>query len=185
MSEITLLLERINGGSQAAFDELVPLVYEELRRQARRCLSGRRGNETLQPTELVHEAFLKLLGRGTDWQGSRHFYNAAAQVMRQVLVTQARTNSAKKRGNPRLRVELEDLPEQGHKEELDWEAMDTALGELQRRDQRRYQVVMLRYFCGLTDAQTAQALDVSEKTVERDWATAKAFLRSRMEPTDD
>jgi RNA polymerase sigma-70 factor (ECF subfamily) len=161
MSDITVLLERINAGNAAAFDELVPLVYEELRRQANRYLPSRRDGEALQPTELVHEAFLKLVGGDADWHGSRHFYNAAALVMRQILVSHARTVQSQKRSATGCRIPLEDLPEPGPIDDIDWEALDAALGELQQRDPRRYQVVMLRYFCGLTDAQVVVQFELS------------------------
>lgn len=190
--EITLVLRRLNQGEGAAYDELVPLVYRELRRRARRYLSGQAAGHTLQPTALVHEAFIKLAGGGNGgdagWRDSRHFYNAAAEVMRQILVSHARGKRALKRGGAGGRRELEAPVDQlpAHPEGVgpdgpDWEALDLALAELATRDERRYRVAMLRYFAGLTDAQVAAALGVSEKTVERDWATARAFLRARME----
>jgi RNA polymerase sigma factor (TIGR02999 family) len=184
MSELTRILERVNRNEPGAFDELVPLVYEELRRRARGHLAGRRNGHTLQPTALVHEAFLKLGGASVGkavWQDSRHFYNAAAEVMRQILVSHGRRSSAKKRGGDARRVGLSGVePISEGSNEPDWDALDRALNELRAMDERRYRVVMLRYFTGLTDAQAAQALGVSEKTVERDWATAKVFLRGRM-----
>ena len=177
MSEITVLLERLNTGDRRAFDELVPLVYDELRARARHCLSGQHNGHTLQTTALVHEAFLKLLGPHTAWRDSRHFYNAAAEVMRQILVSHSRAKSAQKRGGLLKRVDLPDVPAP-LPEDVDWEVVDRALVELRKLDERRYHVVMLRYFAGLNDAETAQALDVSEKTVKRDWSTAKSFLRA-------
>jgi RNA polymerase sigma factor (TIGR02999 family) len=185
MAEVTVLLERLNVGDAAAFDELVPLVYQELRAKARHFLASQPAGHTLQPTALVHEAFLKMAGRGGVWQGSPHFYNAAAEVMRQVLVSHARAKRARKRSDGRRRVDVADVPalaDTADADGPDWEALDAALTELRQRDERRYRVVMLRYFAGLTDAQAAEALGVSEKTVERDWATARVFLRSRMEP---
>lgn len=183
MAELTVLLERVNRGEPGSFDDLLPLVYEELRRRARQCLAGQRRGHTLQPTALVHEAFLKLArGAGEPgWQNTRHFYYAAAEVMRQILVSHARASSARKRGGAARRVALEGVePVTADGDEPDWEALDRALEELREIDARRYQVVMLRYFTGRTDAQVAQFLGVSEKTVERDWATAKVFLRARM-----
>jgi RNA polymerase sigma factor (TIGR02999 family) len=187
MPEITRVLERLNRGEEHAFDELVPLVYEELRRRATRRMGP--GRNTLEATALVHEAFIRLLSaRSSDWKGSRHFYNAAAQIMRQVLLNHARGKDAQKRGGGRKRVELDDVPgETGAAtagavagDDVDHAALDAALSELREMDERRYQVVMLRYFAALTDAQVAVALGVSEKTVERDWNTAKAFLKAKM-----
>src|SRR5699024_3161707 len=141
---------------------------------ARACLSGRRNGHTLQPTALVHEAFLKITasgGVGANWQNSRHFYNAAAEVMRQILVSYGRRRSAVKPGGARRRVALEgvepvaDGANGGPGGEPDWEAVDVALEELRALDERRYRVVMLPYFAGRTDAQVAQAINVSEKTV--------------------
>jgi RNA polymerase sigma factor (TIGR02999 family) len=184
MSDLTRILERMNRNEPGAVEELVPLVYEELRRRAHACLSDRRNGNTLQPTALVHEAFLKLTGApdgGASWQGSRHFYNAAAEVMRQIVVSYGRRRRAKKRGGGARRVDLSGVePIAERAIEPDWDALDQALAELRGLDERRYRVVMLRYFSGLTDAQVARTLEVSEKTVERDWATAKTFLRGRM-----
>jgi RNA polymerase sigma-70 factor, ECF subfamily len=181
MGEATVLLERLNQGDQKAFDELVPLVYQELRGRAAFCLSGNGNGHTLEATALVHEAFLKLVGRDSSWKNSRHFYNAAAEVMRQILVSRARARKAIKRGGLARRVEFDDAPARAGDDSTDWEALDAALGELKIVDGRRHQVVMLRYFAGLTDAEVALALDVSEKTVQRDWATAKLFLREKMQ----
>ena len=188
MGQVTLILERLNRGDEGALEELIPLVYDELRRRANGRLAGRNGH-TLQPTVLVHEAYLKLAGgRSMNWQGSRPFYNAAAEVMKQIVLNHARAATAQKRGGDRRRVELsgvEPAIEGGGStldgEETDWEALDRALAELRAMDGRRYQVVMLRYFAGLTDAQAAQTLEVSEKTVERDWAAAKLFLRAALD----
>ena len=205
MSQVTLILERLNRGDAAAFDELVPLVYAELRRLAARRLSAvgpkaGGGDHTLQPTAVVHEAFLKLmpdrapsdaggdariaLAAAAAWQGSRHFYNAAAEAMKHIVLNHARANAAGKRGGGRRRVALDGaepvLRSAAADDEPDWEALDRALAELRGMDGRRHEVVMMRYFAGLTDAQVAAALGVSEKTVERDWAAARAFLRARV-----
>lgn len=180
MSDVTTLLERLNRDDPDAFNELVPVVYGELRRRAARYLTGKQNGHTLQPTALVHECFLKLVGRKSDWKSSRHFYNAAAEVMRQILVSHARAKSAAKRSGGGQRVELEGVEPVAEENQTDWESLDRALGELRELDERRYQVVMFRYFAGLSDAQVARALDVSEKTIERDWKTARVFLRARM-----
>jgi RNA polymerase sigma factor (TIGR02999 family) len=133
---------------------------------------------------LVHEAFLKLAGgQPHSWHDSRHFFNAAAEVMRQILVSHHRSRSARKRGGSARRIALdwvEPVTDRADEDAPDWEALDRALDELRQIDERRHQVVMLRYFAGLTDAQVAESLGISEKTAERDWATAKVFLRARM-----
>ena len=185
-SPVTLLLDRVNRGDRGALDELVPLVYDELRRKAAAYMS-RPGNagHTLQPTALVHEAFARMVGSGGEnagrWQTSRHFFHAAAEVMRQVLVDHARRKGAAKRGGKLRRVDLDAVDVEAADDETDWEALDRALSELKAMDDRRYQVVMLRYFAGLSDPQIAESLEVSQRTVERDWTTAKAFLRGRVE----
>jgi RNA polymerase sigma factor (TIGR02999 family) len=191
MSDVTFILQRLNDGDQRAMDELIPLVYDDLRERARLYMARRRGGHTLQPTALVHEAFAKLVAgeqRGR-WRTGRHFFNAAAEAMRQILVDHARRRSAAKRGGDRPKVELDaselawdepGSPSDGD-DGPDWEALDRALIELKEMDSRRYQVVMLRYFGGLTDAQVAEALGVTDRTVQRDWTTARAFLRARVE----
>src|SRR4051794_28198420 len=149
MAEITRVLERLNRGEEHAFDELVPLVYEELRRRASRRLGPGADHHTLEPTALVHEAFVRLLSaQSIDWHGSRHFYNAAAQVMRQVVLNHARGKNAKKRGGgDRNRVELDDVAADTGaataREEIDHAALDAAMSELREMGERRYQVVML------------------------------------------
>jgi RNA polymerase sigma factor (TIGR02999 family) len=190
--ELTLVLERLNQGEPGAYEEMLPLVYRELRRRAQSYLASQAAGHTLQPTALVHEAMLKLRGweggggDGIGWRDSRHFYRAAAEVMRHVLVSHARSKRALKRGGAaasRDPVAVDEIAAvvADRNDGPDWEALDLALAELRARDERRYQVTMLRYFAGLTDAQVAESLGVSEKTVERDWTTARAFLRARME----
>jgi RNA polymerase sigma-70 factor (ECF subfamily) len=182
--EVTLVLERLNAGDAAAFNDLVPLVYHELRFRAARYLATRHNGHTLQPTALVHEAFLRMAGPKATWKSSRHFYNALAEVMRQVLANHARAKAAEKRGGSVRRTELRDVEFAAPDEPTDFSALDDALQRLRAMDERRYQVVMLRYFAGLTDAQVAEKLGVSEKTVERDWATAHAFLFVELERHD-
>ena len=189
---VTLVLERINRGDPSAAAELMPLVYQELRRRARFYMGREQAGHTLQATALVHEAFVRLVGDKTGWENSRHFFNAAAEVMRQLLVDHSRRRSAVKRGGQGRRVPLEDvevaapgagatLPLDG----IDWEALDRALKELQSEDERRYQVVMLRYFAGLPEHEVAKCLDISPRTVIRDWKTARMFLLAAMNGSDD
>ena len=180
MSDVTVILERLNQGDSSAMQELVPLVYQELRGRALWCADP--NGQTLQPTALVHEAFIRLLGDGsTAWKGSQHFYNAAAEVMRQIVLNHVRSKGTLKRGGDRQRVKLHDLPAaRAPDNDVDWEALDMALQELKQMDARRYQVVMLRYFGDMTDAEVAATLNVAEKTVERDWKAAKVFLCGKM-----
>jgi RNA polymerase sigma factor (TIGR02999 family) len=190
MSEITLILERLDGGEAGALDELIPLVYEELRRQARLIMSSAgaaAAGHTLQPTAVVHEAYAKLVGGsgGVAWRTSRHFFNAAAEVMRQILVDHARAKGRQKRGGGWRRVDVDranatEAPATVSPDE-DWECLDGALTSLRLRDDRRYRVVMLRFFAGLADQEVAACLGVCEKTVRRDWKAAKLFLLAQMD----
>jgi len=183
-SEVTVVLRRISDGDGRAVHELMPLVYEELRRQAGRQMSGEGREHTLQATALVHEVYMKLLGQGAmQFESRRHFFNAAAEAMRCLLVDHARRRNAQKRGGNLARVDGERMADVAcdlTADPTDWESLDLALGELKEIDERRYRVVMLRFFAGLTDAQVAQTLDLAEKTVERDWRAARIFLLGRV-----
>jgi RNA polymerase sigma factor (TIGR02999 family) len=184
---VTVILHRIKAGDDRAAGELMPLVYDELRRKARFYMAREKAGHTLQATALVHDAFLRLVGDGVSWDSSRHFFNAAAEVMRQLLVDHARRRSSLKRGGQGRRVGLEGLevaaPGAGTSlavDSVDWEALDRAMAALKAEDERRYQVVMLRYFAGLPEHEVAQCLGVSPRTVIRDWKTARMFLLSLM-----
>ena len=188
-SDISLVLERAGRGEPGAYRELVPLVYEELRRRARQYMAEHAGhNVTLQPTALVHEAFLKLVGsRGEaagQFKSGRHFLHAAAEAMRQILVNHAKAKAAAKRGGRLRRVELEgvDVPAPAPESagEPDWLALNSALAALEREDEQAYRLVMLRYFAGRTEAECATMLGVSERTVQRSWRAAKLFLLAHM-----
>jgi RNA polymerase sigma factor (TIGR02999 family) len=183
MADVTLILDRINRGDSRAMDELMPLVYQELRRKAAWYMAKERAGHTLQTTALVHEAFTRMVGNvgAIPWESSRHFYNVAAEVMRQLLVDHARRRSAEKRGGKLQRVDLEKVDVPFSVDDTDWLGLDQALEALKKEDQRRYQVVMLRYFAGLPEAQIARHLDVSEKTVQRDWKVARMFLLAQLE----
>jgi len=177
--DLTRLLAAWSGGEKAALDRLIPLVYAELRVQARRQLSRERRNHTLQPTALVHEAFLRLAGQNrAQWQNRRQFFAVAAQTMRRVLVDHARAHAAAKRGQGKTLIALEDAPEPGRQPEVDVDvlALDEALDRLAALDPRQARVVELRYFGGLSAEDTASALEVSLATVNRDWAMARAWL---------
>ena len=172
----TQLLLRWRGGDQEALQALIPLVYKELRLAARRCLRGERPDHTLQSTELVHEAYLRLAGdRPVSTESRAHFVAVAAKLMRQILVDYARRRGAAKRG-PQYKVELSenfDLPQQTN---VDLVELDHALTRLSRRDAQQERIVELRFFGGLTVEETAEALEVSPATVKRDWSMAKAWL---------
>jgi RNA polymerase sigma factor (TIGR02999 family) len=179
--EIDHLLERCRGGDAAAFDELVSAVYAELRKLAAYHLRAERPDHTLQPTALVHEAYVRL-ARGADrpWQDRAHFLAAAAQVMRHVLVDHARARAAEKRAGQRTQVALDDALELAATENLDVLALDDALRALDEVDPDLARIVELRSFAGLTLVEVAEVVGVSRATVEREWATARAWLRKEL-----
>jgi RNA polymerase sigma factor (TIGR02999 family) len=176
------LLSDWGGGNREAFDALVPLVEEELRRIARRCLARERDHHTLQPTALVNEAWIRLAGeRAMRWNDRGHFFAVAAQLMRFILVDYARRRRSSKRGGDLCRVSLTEalqLPDHPHGRLLQ---IDDALTTLERHDVRKAQVAMLRLFSGASVEETAQALGVSEVTVMRDWRFARAWLHRELE----
>jgi RNA polymerase sigma factor (TIGR02999 family) len=175
---VTEILSALAGGDEAAADELLPLVYDELRKLARARMAAE-PVQTLQPTALVHEAYLRLVGKdggGTQWQGRGHFFGAAALAMRRIMVERARERGQLKRGGNRKRVGLDEepvAPEQGGEDIL---ALDRALDKLAKEEPRQAQIVMLRYFVGLTIEQTAAALGLSEGMIRKDWTVARAWL---------
>ena len=178
MSDVTLLLEQWNRGDARAHEALLALLYDELRALAGRLLRGERDNHTLQPTALVHEAYMRLVGlRSLTLESRRHFYGAAAGTMRRVLVDHARQRKAHKRGGPdAVRVEVDDLDTFAGPEALDFEALDSALTALALAAPGQARVVELRYFAGLSIEETAEMLGVSPATVKRHWAFARAWL---------
>jgi RNA polymerase sigma factor (TIGR02999 family) len=187
-SAVSLLLERIRSGSQSAFHELVPLVYEELRGLAHAQRLHWRGDHTLNTGALVHEAYLKLSGTDEpDWESHAHFQSVAARAMRQILIDYSRSKRSVKRGGRLVRVSLEDLKVPGPAAEESNErvqklvALNEALERLERLDQRQGRIVECRFFGGMTISDTAAALGVSPATVKRDWAVAKAWLYQDMQ----
>ena len=179
--EITRLLQAHRGGDRGAFDALVPLVYERLRRIARGQVRRQGGSRTLDPTALVHEAYAQLVDEtGVDWQGRGHFYAICARAMRRILVDYSRRRTAQKRGGgaPNLTLDPESL---GVEEQADLVlAVDGALETLASIDLRLARVVECRFFAGLTEKETAAALDSSMRTVQRDWKRARAWLRKEL-----
>jgi len=175
--EITRLLSAWSSGDEQALQELMPLVYDELRRIARRHFSSQPEGHTLQPTALIHEAFLKLVGPGDmAFQNRKQFFAVASMAMRQVLVNHAETKLTQKRGSGQSNVPLNEAEEAVQKEARDVLALHEALKALQLIDARKSRVVELRYFGGLSIEETAEALRVSAVTVTRDWQTARAWL---------
>ncbi len=180
---ITQLLLKWSEGDEASLNQLTPLVYDELRRLARSYLRRHAFRHSLQPTVIVHEAWLKLVDqRQVTWQNRAQFFGLAAKVMRDLLVDHARERQARKRGGDQARVSLSVAagyagPEV---EEIDLLALDEALHRLAATNARRSRVVELRFFGGLTGAETAAALGVSEGTVERDWNLARAWLYNEL-----
>ncbi|MBX3406585.1 MAG: sigma-70 family RNA polymerase sigma factor [Phycisphaeraceae bacterium] len=181
--DVTLILQEIAAGDSAAAAHLLPIVYEELRSLARAHLASERAGHTLQPTALVHEAYLRLVGPAPDdarsFNGRQHFFATAATAMRRILVDHARERNALKRGGGR-RVELTDNDAVAVGDDLDLIGLDDALRKLESIDERRARVVTLRYFGGLTVEQTSAALGVSPATVKNDWAFARAWLLREM-----
>jgi RNA polymerase sigma factor (TIGR02999 family) len=165
---------------EGGLDRLIPLVYDELRALAANRLAGEGADHTLQPTALVHEAYLRLVQGESRWDSKAHFFGAAARAMRQVLVAQARTKLAQKRGGHALRVTFHDLDVQCAEPELDLLALDEALTALARVDERFSRVMELRYFGGCTLEETAELTGCSLATVKRDWAYARAWLYDHM-----
>ena len=180
--QITELLDRWTRGDNAAFEELVPLVYQDLRRVARRCLAGQRVDHTLQSTALVHEAYLRLVGRDrADWQNRQHFLAVAAQAMRHILVDHARKRRAAKRGAASVKLALDDAIALPQQRELDLVALDEALRALAMLDRRQSQVVELRFFGGLSIEDVSNVLGISPATVKREWATARSWLFAELQ----
>lgn len=181
-ARVTQLLRQWGGGDLEAREALLPIVYDTLRRLARHYLADERHAGTLQPTALVHEAYLRLVDqRAPEWEGRSHFYGVAAHLMRQVLVDHARRRLSAKRGGDAVRIELTeiaDLPAPAAV--IDLLALDAALDELARVDDRKSRAVELRYFGGCSEAEIADALGISVATVRRDLRAAEAWLGVRL-----
>ena len=179
--DVTRLLREWGEGNAEAMDDLLPLVYGELRRLARHYLRGERPDHTLQPTALVHEAYLKLLGQGPmAWQDRAHFIGVAATLMRRILVDHARAHRAEKRGGGATKLTLDDSVSFFQQRDVDLVTLDEALAHLAEIDPQQSRVVELRFFGGLTIEETAVALRVSPMTVKREWNMAKAWLHQEL-----
>lgn len=183
-SDVTAILQEWRAGDAGAAERLFPLVYQELKRQARKYLSRERIDHTLQPTALVHEAYLKMVDQTSLAVENRtHFYAVASRIMRQILVDHARAHNAEKRGGAAQRFSIEDLqilPDNGGGDLLD---LDEALRKLESLDERKCRVVDMRFFGGLSEMEIAEILGVNEKTVRRDWQFAKLWLYRELSQT--
>jgi RNA polymerase sigma factor (TIGR02999 family) len=179
---ITRMLRQWSEGNREALEDLMPLVYDELRRQAARFLSRERPDHTLQTTALIHETYLKLIDqREARWESRTHFFAIAANLMRRILVDYARSKNREKRGGEYLIVPLEEAESAAGKEKsIDLIALDEALTKLEKKDERQARIVELRYFGDLTLEETAEALRISRTTVADEWAMAKAWLHREL-----
>jgi len=174
---ITVLLNQISDGNNFAVEQILPLVYDELRRISSKYLSNEYRKNTFQTTELVHEAYIKLIGnQQISWQSRAHFYGIAARTMRQILVDSARKRKSRKRGSGSTKLSLDDVQVVAGESDDQILALDEALKKLEEVEPRSSKVVELRYFSGLTIEETAELLNISPATVKRDWQFAKAWL---------
>jgi RNA polymerase sigma factor (TIGR02999 family) len=182
MSDVTRILAQIESGDPSAPELLLPLVYDELRKLAAARLAKEKPGQTLQATALVHDAYLKLVDTESAqrWNSRGHFFGAAAEAMRRILVDSAKRKQTAKRGGQVHRVGFDEDQIVVHDRSVDLIALDDALDELAVHDARKAELVKLRYFAGLTIRQAAEALQISESTADADWAYAKSWLRVHM-----
>jgi len=175
--DVTRLLSDWSNGDRRALDELLPLVYDELRHLANAYLKRERDGHTLQSTALVHEAFLRLVNQhDVQWQGRAHFFGIAAQMIRRILVDHARAQRAAKRGAGAVRIELGEELAVAQQRDLDLIVLDDALERLATMDERQSRIVELRFFAGLSVEDTADVMGISTATVKREWSSARAWL---------
>jgi RNA polymerase sigma factor (TIGR02999 family) len=181
-NEITQQLIAWSNGDTAALERLIPAVYQELRRMADHYLRGERAGHSLQPTALVHEAYLRLIDQTkVEWHNRAHFFGVAAQMMRRILIDHAKAKQRAKGGGAAVKVSLDEGAVFSQERATELVALDDALQELGKLDERKSRIVELRYFGGLTVEETAQVLGVSDKTVMRDWNLAKAWLYQQLQ----
>ena len=180
MSDVTRILNAIEAGDPQAASQLLPLVYDELRKLAAARMASERVDHTLDATALVHEAYLRLVGGGNraTWSHRRQFFAAAAEAMRRVLVDHARSHRAGKRGGGRERVPLDEFADSAGTTDIDWLVIDDALGKLAAEDATAAELVRLKLFAGLSVEESADVLGISRATAYRDWAFARAWLRA-------
>ena len=177
MSEITQILQAVGRGDRRASEELLPLVYDELRRHAAARMAREAAGQTLQPTALVHEAWMRLVGEGDrTWQNRAHFFGAAAEAMRRILIENARRKSRLKHGGDQVRLDLDQLELAATTPDEKILLIDEALERLRTQDPEKAQVVVLKFFGGYTNQEVAANLGVTERTIARHWAYAKPWL---------
>jgi len=180
--EISVILRDWSDGNRASADALLTIVYDELRKIAAQYLSKERSGHTLQPTALVHEAYMKLVDiSDIKWQDRAHFFAVSANVMRHILVDHARAKRAAKRGGSAQRIEFDDAVSLSNEPNVDLLAIDESLKELAKFDEQQSRIVELRFFGGLTIEETAHVVGISPATVKREWSVAKAWLRRRLQ----
>jgi RNA polymerase sigma factor (TIGR02999 family) len=182
MSQVTQLLQAIDGGDPKAASELLPLVYDELRQLAARKLAREQPGQTLDATALVHEAYVRLIG-DQQFDNRGHFFAAAAESMRRILVDRARQRKNLKRGGDRQRLRLDQLHLEAEETPAEFLALHEAIDKLAVKDPRKADLVKLRFFAGLTNEQAAAALGISPSTADNDWAYARAWLRLEIDKT--
>ncbi len=180
-NDITGLLSEYKNGNRAALDELFPLIYDELKRVAANKLKNERSDHTLQPTSLVHEAYLRLISQeSVDWQDRVHFFGLAAEMMRRILTNHAKSRNADKRGGKNLRIELDEAVIFATGRDVDLIGLDEALTELETVDAEQARIVELKFYTGLKVDEIAGLLGISESTVKREWRMAKAWLYEKL-----
>ncbi len=183
--DITIMLTRVRAGDEAAVNELMPLVYDELRSLASRCLRSERPGHTLQATSLVHEAYLRLVGaEDQSWENRAHFFATAAMAIRHILVEHARRRKRLKRGGDRQRLSLDEVEPSAPQDDEQLVLLDEALTRLAEFDPQKARTVELRFFAGLTVDEVAAVLGCSASTVAREWRVARAYLRTELEPEE-
>jgi len=183
-ADVTPLLQEVTRGNQDALARLMPLIYSELRRLAAHCMRGERTDHTLQPTALVHEAYMLLVKQKVEWQNKAHFFAVAAQLMRRVLIDHAKANLRKKRGGNQIKLSLDEVYLFSEDKSDELMALDESLKRLAERDPRQSRIVEMRFFAGLELKEIAGLLDISEKTVKRDWQVAKIWLYADLREQD-
>ena len=180
-SSVTQLLQQYRNGKREALDALFPLVYDELKRLAASRLRDERHDHTLQPTALVHEAYLRLIDQhSSDWQNRAHFFGLAAEMMRRILVNHAVKRNADKRFGNQTRLALDEAISFANERDVNLISLDEALNELVKFDEQQAKIVELRFFTGLSIEETAEVLGVSDSTVKREWRMAKAWLNQQI-----
>jgi RNA polymerase sigma factor (TIGR02999 family) len=177
----TQMLKDAQTGNRASLDEFLPLVYDELKRIAAHKLSFERANHTLQATALVHEAYLRLIDQhSVDWQNRAHFFAIASEMMRRILVNHAESHNAKKRGDGKTLISLDDAGDLAADSEVDLIFLDNALKELAQFDAVQAKIVELKFFGGLTNEEAAEVMNVSDSTIKREWRMARAWLTTKL-----